>query len=352
MFIHPNLAVTLIPFSELEIIFKKYYLDQLHQEQTFNAFLSGLPHEQHGRISCMFESECSHEQMSSADSFTGNVDIYRHMRYYPSELHCHDFFECFYMLDGSCEIEISGKRIQFKEEDFCLIPPGTMHKVSLFGSDILISFLIQKDYFTNSFNSFLTVQNHMSSFFTQGMYLRNKNSYILFHTLGDENIHKILESILLEYTSHTKYSDLLIETFLSSALMLLLKDHLESAECSSDTLITSPLIAQIQTYLRANIQNATLKSVAEHFNYSVSYLSRMIAAKANCTFSDMLRSERIRKACTLLVNTNLKIADITEQVGYTNQHQFNQIFKAETGFSPSAYRSEHTRLSETKNNHI
>ena len=180
------------------------------------------------------------------------------------------------------------------------------------------------------------------------MYMRNKNSYILFHTFGDENLRKILETILLEYTSHTEYSNLLIETFLSSALTLLLKNHLESAECCSDSFIATPLIAQIQTYLRANIQSATLKSVAEHFNYSVSYLSRMISAKTNGTFSDMLRSERIRKACALLVNTNLKISDITEQVGYTNQHQFNQIFKAETGLSPSAYRAEHTQHSQTK----
>ena len=64
--------------------------------------------------------------------------------------------------------------------------------------------------------------------------------------------------------------------------------------CCSDSFIATPLIAQIQTYLRANIQSATLKSVAEHFNYSVSYLSRMISAKTNGTFSDMLRSERIR----------------------------------------------------------
>lgn len=348
MFIHPNLAVKLIPFSELEIIFKKFFLDRLDQELTFEAFLSGLPQEQQRKISCMLEKECRHEKISSADSFTGNVEIYRHLRYYPSELHSHDFFECFYMLEGSCEIELSDKKLCFKEEDFCLIPPGTMHKVSLFGSGILISFLIQKDYFTNSFSSFLTVQNHMSSFFSQGMYMRNKNSYILFHTFGDENIRKILETILLEYTSHTEYSNLLIETFLSSALTLLLKNHLESAECCSDSFIATPLIAQIQTYLRANIQSATLKSVAEHFNYSVSYLSRMISAKTNGTFSDILRSERIRKACALLVNTNLKISDITEQVGYTNQHQFNQIFKAETGLSPSAYRAEHTQHSQTK----
>ena len=38
MFIHPNLAVKLIPLSELEIIFKKFFLDRLDQELTFEAF--------------------------------------------------------------------------------------------------------------------------------------------------------------------------------------------------------------------------------------------------------------------------------------------------------------------------
>lgn len=122
MFIHPNLAVKLIPFSELEIIFKKFFLDRLDQELTFEAFLSGLPQEQQRKISCMLEKECRHEKISSADSFTGNVEIYRHLRYYPSELHSHDFFECFYMLEGSCEIELSDKKLCFKEEGFLFDP--------------------------------------------------------------------------------------------------------------------------------------------------------------------------------------------------------------------------------------
>ena len=50
---------------------------------------------------------------------------------------------------------------------------------------------------------------------------------------------------------------------------------------------------------------------------------------------------RIWKAKELLVNTNRKIADISDAVGFANQNYFAKTFKKLAGCSPSVYRDLH-----------
>ena len=47
---------------------------------------------------------------------------------------------------------------------------------------------------------------------------------------------------------------------------------------------------------------------------------------------------RIEKACNLIKNTNMKIGDIAETVGYTSDVSFRRAFKKVTGISPGEYR--------------
>ena len=46
----------------------------------------------------------------------------------------------------------------------------------------------------------------------------------------------------------------------------------------------------------------------------------------------------MKKAAELLVGTKYPIAEISEQVGYSNQGKFAAVFKKEFGLSPLEYR--------------
>ncbi|MDA3959078.1 AraC family transcriptional regulator [Oceanispirochaeta sp.] len=59
------------------------------------------------------------------------------------------------------------------------------------------------------------------------------------------------------------------------------------------------------------------------------------------TFIEYLTSVRISKAKLLLLNNNMKCADITFEVGYNDPHYFSYIFKKNTGISPGGFRASH-----------
>ena len=48
---------------------------------------------------------------------------------------------------------------------------------------------------------------------------------------------------------------------------------------------------------------------------------------------------RIQKACELLDNSDLRIAEIASRVGYDDKLYFSRIFRQHTGLPPTAYRT-------------
>lgn len=54
-------------------------------------------------------------------------------------------------------------------------------------------------------------------------------------------------------------------------------------------------------------------------------------------FIDYLTSIRLNKAKELLINTDMKINEIAETIGYKNSY-FNRLFKRHEGYTPGQYR--------------
>lgn len=104
----------------------------------------------------------------------------------------------------------------------------------------------------------------------------------------------------------------------------------------------SNFIFRLQQYVRENISNSnlTLKWIAENYLYmNVDYVSRKFVKVTGQKFSAYLTDTRIRCAKHLLAEYGTeKIHYVAEQVGCGNNPQyFSQIFKKNTGMTPSAY---------------
>jgi two-component system response regulator YesN len=101
-----------------------------------------------------------------------------------------------------------------------------------------------------------------------------------------------------------------------------------------------PLVLLTLKYIDANyfINDLSLETVAEQFNTNPSYLSRMIKQEMGLSFIDYLINLRIKKAIFVMDDPTMKIYQVAELVGYSNQHYFCKAFKKVTGVSPTEYR--------------
>ena len=99
------------------------------------------------------------------------------------------------------------------------------------------------------------------------------------------------------------------------------------------------LTSQLIEYIRANYEKPlSLYSIADEFNRSTPYISRLIKQTTGKNFTDLLTDLRIQKAKELLKTSSYHVNEISHMVGYPNFRYFSRIFKQQTGMTPNDYR--------------
>ncbi len=101
----------------------------------------------------------------------------------------------------------------------------------------------------------------------------------------------------------------------------------------------SRLKQSILDYVEENLSDSgfTLYDVALHFDYAESYLYRVFREQFGCTFSVMLETLRLERACQALERGDS--IEATAQIrGYNTSHTFRRAFKKRKGMLPSDYR--------------
>lgn len=85
-------------------------------------------------------------------------------------------------------------------------------------------------------------------------------------------------------------------------------------------------------------QDLSLQLAAEQLGISPSYLSELIKQHWGETFIAYVTRYRIGKAKSLLLKTELNIADIAAEIGYGNATHLIRVFKKSEGLTPGEYR--------------
>lgn len=93
-------------------------------------------------------------------------------------------------------------------------------------------------------------------------------------------------------------------------------------------------------------EELTLDLVSEKLHLSKYYISRLINKKLKQNFNEYINNLRIAEACNLLRETDIKMADISEEVGFGTIRSFNRAFKLVMSISPAEYRRRNNELKQ------
>ena len=87
-------------------------------------------------------------------------------------------------------------------------------------------------------------------------------------------------------------------------------------------------------------EGLSLVAVSSELAVSPNYLSALIKKIRKKNFITLLTERRMKAAYDMLVCTNMKILEITERCGYSDQHYFSYCFKKFYGESPNRVRQQ------------
>ncbi|WP_167955218.1 response regulator transcription factor [Anaerosporobacter faecicola] len=167
--------------------------------------------------------------------------------------------------------------------------------------------------------------------FLTGIFLHLK--HLVEQNYSDKELHLNSNSEIIDFIHHSRYLYEIIQYFNEQF------DQIIKAigNSSSDSVIDDILY-----YIRYNYKNnLKLDTLAPMFGYNSSYLGKVFSKKVGSNFNSYVDQIRIAQAKEMLLQDNLKVYEISKNVGYKNVDYFHKKFKKYVGISPAEYRNKH-----------
>lgn len=102
------------------------------------------------------------------------------------------------------------------------------------------------------------------------------------------------------------------------------------------------IVQDVTDYIHIHYKNPdfTIDMLAEHINYSASYMRKLFHDIYGYSPTDYLFDYRLNEAKRLLRETDQTAKEIAEYVGYLNTKYFYSVFKKNTGMTTYEYREQ------------
>jgi two-component system response regulator YesN len=176
------------------------------------------------------------------------------------------------------------------------------------------------------FKNYTAVHNAFIDFLSSGKAIREK------YRLNNQTA---LNESKFEYDT---FYDLLfigdVELYIKNLFLELLSGK------QSGGIAYSFIVKKSITFIQQNYtKNITLSDAAENAEVSHSYLSFIFKQETGINFNAWLSEYRVEEAKKLLGETNLRIYEVAERVGFSNPYYFSKVFKEFTGMSCKEFRN-------------
>lgn len=235
-----------------------------------------------------------------------------------------------YCVDGKGCVKIKDETFQLEANQLIIIPPYTPHtyyadKCEPWSIYWLHFYGHNADYFAKTLCYPISIPTDDSSRIENRLSLFEE----IFYTLnsGDDN-------------SHIHYANCCFIHFLATIRYINIYRRVAPNQAKS---YGDKMVHRLVHYMTENIdKQLSCSDFAEYVGYSESYLYRCFYKEIGVAPSTYFQSLKMKKACSLLTETNLLIKHIALKLGYQDPFYFSKMFTKNIGVSPNNYRKEHS----------
>ena len=279
------------------------------------------------------------ENMFIADD---DITVYIHVPFIFDGIHTHDHFEINYVYHGSCVLCFADRQETLDEGAFFILAPDSPHNVYTEDNSLVISVMVRKTTFHTVFSPLLKLDNQLSSFFREAIYLKDYLGCTMLGVYRSQAIQAYMQNLLIEYYQEDCYHNVAAISILTLVFSQILRDRpdysfrFDFSDSQSGNLNFTVLIQ----YIRQNFGTVTLAGLSDLFHYSESYLSKLILRNTGKHFGEIVRELKMEQAKHLLLESGLTVEEIAYRVGYESANQFSRAFKQYERMTPLLFRKQ------------
>ena len=269
----------------------------------------------------------------------GAVMVRRNSRFNAVPEHRHDHIEMSYVYTGTCPQVVNGAPLELQENEVLLLDTDCPHAIGALGEgDIMISFVITDRTFLYDVLDSIAKESALSRFLLESFSAESDHERCMhFPSRDNRRLRRFFQELLCE-----TYDPSTNAAYISRGLMQLIFAELmnvyESAFAHQERERGAVSVVPIVHYIEKNFRTCTQESVARHFSISSKYVSMLLKRHTGMTYRQMVQTQKLAWAASLLRSSNLSIVDVAREVGYENMTFFYRKFAERYGCSPREYR--------------
>ncbi|RGW26409.1 AraC family transcriptional regulator [Mediterraneibacter gnavus] len=308
-------------------------------DDAFNKIIDQLPLELNPQIAIT-------PKVKESDIFpnSGDVFIIRHPRYTRPAPHIHNYFEINYVASGSCTFVFEKSKRTMQEGELCIIALSSEHDLVIDDDSTVFCIMLRKSTFDTTFFSLLSRKDLLSYFFRTILQDDSHANYLLFFSENNKWLKQIIHNAMGESYKNDSYSNACCISWINLLFSNLLRNYSKTLQFYDYQMGAD--FSLVLQYIQHNYQTVTLASLAELFHYSEPHLCTLIKQNTGHTFTGLIKRLRLAEAIDYLTNTNLKIGEIAEKVGYNSADHFSRVFRSTYKMSPQEYRKQNSHTEE------
>ncbi len=158
---------------------------------------------------------------------------------------------------------------------------------------------------------------------------------------GYEEIKTCLLSIFSLIYDQRLYYDMLLKSKLYELFYLLFKYRHVNRHYTDDTYHKYEKLRDLIQYIEEHLaEPLTIDLLADYFGYSRNHFMSIFKKHTGSSCGEFILQKRLNKACELLLQTSLPIAEIAPLIGFDNLSNFNRHFKKHFQVTPRQYRKQ------------
>jgi AraC family transcriptional regulator len=163
----------------------------------------------------------------------------------------------------------------------------------------------------------------------------------------DPVIERLAQTLLVEMDRKAHPAQVLIVDAISMALVAhVLRSYnvFEAVECSPERALGKLEIARLVEFIEDNLgRTISLEDLASVVSVSRFHFSRLFKRSTGSTAISFVEQCRIRRAQSLITDTDLPLAEIALVVGFVDQSHFTRRFHRHVGCTPAVFAREQGR---------
>ena len=258
-----------------------------------------------------------------------------HTRFVTFPEHTHDYAEMVYMCAGETRHTVNGTPVLLKKGELLMLGQNACQSIEAAGEgDLAVNFIVRPAFFSGTLPYLGEEETPLRRFLVSCLTGENEAGYLLFHVADILPIQNLIENLLYTLMEDAPNKRGILQMTMG-LLFAQLVNHTQTLQFETQE---QNAVVSVLRYLEQHYRDASLTDIAGRLHYELPSLSRLIRQKTGRTYTELLQEKRLSQAAWLLRNTDRKVDEIANAVGYENISYFHRLFSARYGTSPRRYR--------------